>query len=115
MSSRALLKVHEISKQPLDFSILFAAMDALPDPMAIAENGKLIYSNATFAQLPAEVVAPLPAASALNWQSTEFAAAGRKFSLTTRKQAAELESCDSQHLAILAGLLALWFQSSSKS
>jgi hypothetical protein len=38
MSSRAILKVHEISRQPLDFSILFAAMDAVPEPMAIAEK-----------------------------------------------------------------------------
>jgi hypothetical protein len=105
MSSRALLKVHGMSKQPLDFSALFAAMDALPDPMAIAENGKLIYSNRSFALLPAEMIAPLPATAALNWQSTEFAAAGRTFSLTIRKQAPELDSCDSQHLAIIGRLV----------
>jgi two-component system cell cycle sensor histidine kinase/response regulator CckA len=105
MSSRAILKVHEISKQPLDLSILFAAMDALPEPMAIAEDGKLIYSNPSFAQLPSEVTPPLAATDALNWRSTEFAAAGRTFSLTTRSRAPELDSSDSQHLAIIGRLV----------
>ncbi len=73
--------------------------------MAIAENGKLIYSNPSFAQLPAEMGPPLAVTAAVNWRSTEFAAAGRTFSLTTRGQAAELDSGDSQPLAIIGRLV----------
>jgi len=85
-------------------TVLAAAIEASPNPVMIAENGKLIYSNPSFAQLPSEMIA-LAATAALNWRSTEFAAAGRTFSLTTRRQAQDLDSSDSQHLAIIGRLL----------
>jgi hypothetical protein len=71
----------------------------------LPKNGKLIYSNPSFAQLPSEVTPPLAATAGLNWRSTEFAAAGRTFSLTTRSRAPELDSSDSQHLAIIGRLV----------
>jgi hypothetical protein len=36
---------------PLDPGILAGAVDASPEPMALTENGKLIYANRSLAQL----------------------------------------------------------------
>ena len=91
--STALLKFQPLNpapkEVPLDLDILAGALAASPEPMAISENGKLIYANRAFAQLSARFEADTPHLSAIaipsdsNWRSTGFSVAGRSFSLTT--------------------------------
>ena len=51
--STALLKFQPPNQAPreypLDPDILAGAVDAFPEPLAITENGKLIYANRSFA------------------------------------------------------------------
>jgi hypothetical protein len=47
--SSALLKFQEAVPEPLDSSVLAAAIEASPHALAITENGNLIYKNRSFA------------------------------------------------------------------
>jgi len=44
----------EANEQALDPAILVAAVEESPEPIALTENGKLIYANRSFAQLSAD-------------------------------------------------------------
>jgi hypothetical protein len=55
--SSAILKFQqpsEANEQALDPAILVAAVEESPVPMALTENGKVIYANRSFAQLSAD-------------------------------------------------------------
>ncbi len=110
--SSAILKFQQPSEandQALDPAILVAAVEESPEPLALTELGKLIYANRSFAQLSAD--SPDAKSTSLiisghNWQATEFAVAGRRFTLTTiRREAPILTLSDSQHLAIVGRLV----------
>ena len=102
--STALLKFQELGRQPLDAAILAAALDASPEPMSIAENGKLIYANRSFAQLSTVLREP-QGSRTTNWHSTEFAAAGRSFVLTTVRHDSPVHSQESEHVTIIGRLV----------
>src|SRR6266700_89537 len=106
--SSALLKFQEGIPEPFASVVLAAAVEASPQALAITENGNLIYKNRSFAQLMSGpsanglMVAPNDA----SWQTSEFAVAGRKFSLTTvRGDAADYGKSDLQHLAMIGRLV----------
>ena len=110
--SSAILKFQqpsEANEQALDPTILVAAVEESPEPMALTENGKLIYTNRSFAQLSADSPDAKSASLIIfgrNWQATEFVAAGRSFTLTTvSREAPVLTLSDSQHLAIVGRLV----------
>jgi signal transduction histidine kinase len=108
--SRALLNFRQAGKPKLDAATLAAAIEASPEPMAIAENGKVIYSNPSFAQLSSQSQSGEAGDSAeahgKSWRTTEFSVAGRSLALTTmRPGVAELAGSDGQHLAIVGRLV----------
>jgi len=97
--SSTLLKFHEIGPERFDVAILAAAIEASPQPLAITENGNVIYENHSFAQLmsAASLKNVGPASADPGWQTINFAVAGRKLSLTTaRVEGGDLRksSCD---------------------
>ncbi len=102
--SNALLKFQELGRQALDAAILAAALDASPEPMSIAENGKLIYSNRSFAQL-STVLREQQASRTATWYSTEFATAGRSFVLTTVRRDSPVHIQESEHVTIIGRLV----------
>ena len=83
--SRALLKFQPNSPDSSEAELVAASVEVSPQPLAIIENGKLIYRNASFAQLlsspPDRWPMPLPADR--SWHATEFTLNGRNFSLLT--------------------------------
>ena len=102
------MKFRQEGKPRLETEILAAAVQASPEPMAIAENGKIIYSNPSFAQHSAQEYEARDRAQAhgLNWRITEFAAAGRTFQLNTmRPGVSEMGGSEGQHLAIVGRLV----------
>jgi len=107
--SSALLKFHETGPERFDATILVAAIEASPQPVAITENGNVIYENHSFAQRMS--AAPLknvePASADPGWQTTNFAVAGRKLSLTTaRVEGGDLRKSDTEYLAMIGRLVA---------
>src|SRR5579863_950225 len=93
--STALLKFQPSSQPPkevpVDPGILVAALDSSPEPIAVTENGKLIYANRSFAQFSDqfEQRKPQPDPVALSdsgWRSTGFTVGLRTFSLTTARR-----------------------------
>jgi signal transduction histidine kinase len=99
----------EANDPALEAAILVAAVEESPEPMALTENGKLIFANRSFAQLSADSLDASSASliiSGYNWQATEFGTAGRIFTLTTiRREPPILTLSDSQHLAIVGRLV----------
>ena len=93
------------AKMPLDPSILAGAVEASPEPMAVVENGKVIYANPSFAQLSTRMELPLTAleASDDHWLKTEFAVGTRALSITTLRR--EAEAGASTHLEMLGRLV----------
>ena len=86
-------------------AIFAAALDACPQALAIAENGKLIYSNRSFSELSAESD-QLPKGNSRpgsDLQQTGFVVEGRSFQLFTRRPAPLVS--DSQHLALIGRLV----------
>ena len=80
--STALLKFKPQSMPkaiPFDPGILAAATDASPEPVAVTENGKLIYANRSFAQLSAK-----PDAMSLTPQRRQAMSAGKARILRSR-------------------------------
>jgi signal transduction histidine kinase len=106
--SSALLKFHEAGPGPFDGAILAAAIDESPHPLAITENGNVIYQNRSFAQLMSMPGAKdLKSSTSAGWQITEFVAADRKFSLSTiRVESGDLEKSDLHYLATIGRLVA---------
>jgi signal transduction histidine kinase len=107
--SSALLKFHEIGPERFDAAILAAAIEVSPQPLAITENGNVIYENHSFAQLmsAASLKNVEPASADSGWQTTNFAVEGRKLSLTTaRVEAGDLQKSDTQYLAMIGRLVA---------
>jgi signal transduction histidine kinase len=106
--SSALLKFHEISPERFDAAILAAAIEASPQPVAITENGNVIYENHSFAQLMSatSLKSVEPMSADPGWQTTNFAVAGRKLSLTTaRVEGSDLRKSDTQYLAMIGRLV----------
>ena len=83
--SSALLKFQQTSQDPSEPELVTASVEVSPQPLAIAENGKLIYRNASFAQLLSSPSGklPVPLPADCSWQATEFKLNGRNFSLLT--------------------------------
>lgn len=81
--SSALLKFQQTSPDPSEPELVAASVEVSPQPLAITENGNLVYRNASFAQLlsspPDKLPMPLPTDP--SWQSTDFKLNGRNFSL----------------------------------
>src|SRR5258708_6692872 len=104
--SSPLLKFHQLSHEPLDTGVLAAAVEASPDPMALVENGKLIYTNRSFAQLSSFSGRAAESPSDLGrCRMTEFVADGRRLSLTTlRREISDLGTPDSRHQVIIGRL-----------
>jgi len=110
--SSALIAFERPKELPLDPSILAAALDALAEPMAVTENGKLIYANRSFAQCtgqsergsaPADCAATDPI-----WSTSRFCVGARTFSLTTLRREPPPQSAsesDVRHLEILGRLV----------
>jgi len=106
--SSAVRKFQEAIPEPFDSVVLAAAVEASPHALAITENGNLIYSNRSFAQLMSGLSATglTVVPNDASWQTSEFAVAGRKFSLTTvRGDAPDFEKSDLQHLAMIGRLV----------
>ena len=92
------------AKMPIDPSILVGAMEACPEPMAVIENGKVIYGNRSFAQLPKQMKGHNIATDAddSRWRATNFSLGSHKFVVATLKHEAEPETV---HLAMLGRLV----------
>ena len=114
--STALLKFQPPTSAPKQVppapEILTRALDASPEPMAVTENGKLIYANRSFAQLSTQLegdkrhAGPIAVSSDSGWQTTAFAAAGRSFSLTTLvSNPPRQSSTDAAHLEMVGRLV----------
>jgi len=106
--SSAVPKFQEAIPEPFASVVLAAAVEASPQALAITENGNLIYRNRSFAQLMSGLsgtgLTVVPSGGI--WQTSEFAIAGRKFSLTTaRSEAADFGQSDLQHLAMVGRLV----------
>lgn len=104
--SSPLLKFHQLSHEPLDARVIAAAVEASPGPMALVENGKLIYTNRSFAQLSSFSGQAAESLTGLGrCRTTEFVADGRRLSLTTlRREVSDLETPDSPHQVIIGRL-----------
>jgi signal transduction histidine kinase len=97
---------------PPDPGILAGAVDASPEPMSVAEDGKLIYANRSFAQLSARCEegksheGSIAVSSDSAWRTTGFSVAGRSFSLTTlRRDPPQQSSADAAHLEMVGRLV----------
>lgn len=92
------------AEEPANTTIVAAAFDACPQPLAIAQNGRLIYRNRTFAEFSSSADQSLsPAVRArFGLQQTNFTVEGRIFSLFT---SLEGPVSDSQHLALIGRLV----------
>jgi len=115
--STALLKFQPSSgtpkEVPLDPGILAEAVDVSPEPMAVSENGKLIYANRSFAQLSAqageaetdEAPGPIEVLPDPGWRTTGFTAVGRSFLVTTLGREPPQVSPDAAHLEMVGRLV----------
>src|ERR1700746_1874589 len=84
-------------------AIFAAALDTCPQALAIAEDGKVIYRNRSFAGSSADQL-PRPNLRAdSDWQETSFAVDGHSFQLLTLRPSAPVS--DSQHLALIGRLV----------
>ena len=84
--------------------IFAAALDACPQALAIAQDGRLIYSNRSFLKLSAgDDQLPLRNSRASALQATSFVVEGRSFQLFTPRPAPPVS--DSQHLALIGRLV----------
>ena len=101
--SSALLRFHQAGSGPSESKTVAAAVEVSPQPLAITENGNLVYRNASFAQLLSNA-AGKPSIPSDPWAATEFTLAGRNFSLLTAR--ADVSSSDLYHFAALGRLVA---------
>lgn len=92
---------------PLDSGMLTAALDGSPEPFALTENGKLIYSNPSFAQLSSQSEAnPAAGSPGTAWRSTAVAVGARTFSLTTlRRDPSPTPASEATHLEAMGRLV----------
>ena len=104
--SSALLRFQQASSNPSEPELIAASVEVSPQPLAIAEQGNLIYRNPSFAQLVSNTCGngPLPHSS---WETTHFNIAGRDFSLVTpRTDASDPSRSDLQYFAAIGRLVA---------
>jgi signal transduction histidine kinase len=104
--SSALLRFQQASANPSEPELIAASVAVLPQPLAITEQGNIIYRNPSFAQLVSSPCtnSPLPHSS---WETTHFSVAGRDFSLVTpRTDSAEPSLSDLQYFAAIGRLVA---------
>src|SRR5258708_6434668 len=108
--STAMLKFQTLSppkEMPLDVGILAAALDESPEPMAMTENGKLIYANRSFAQFSAHLEAMPPGEHNIEvvadsiWRTTRFSAGARTLSLSTLRRDMPQSASDPTHLEMV--------------
>ena len=99
--STALLKFQPSKGSPPQAAIFAAALDACPQALAIAEDGKVIYRNHSFAESSGSAdELPRPNFRAdSDWQETSFAVDGHSFQLLTLRPSVPVS--DSQHLALI--------------
>ena len=104
--SSALLRFQQASSNPTEPELIAASVEVSPQPLAITEQGNLIYRNPSFAQLlsnPREN-GFLPNSSL---ETTHFSLAGRDFSLVTpRTDSADPSRSDLQYFAAIGRLVA---------
>ena len=84
-------------------AIFAAALDACPQAVAIAEDGKLIYSNLSFSELSADQPPRENSRAGSDLQQTSFVVEGRSFQLFTPRPSPPV--ADSQHLALIGRLV----------
>jgi two-component system cell cycle sensor histidine kinase/response regulator CckA len=103
--STALLKFQPSKGSPPQAAIFAAALDACPQALAIAEDGKVIYRNHSFAESSGSAdELPRPNFRAdSDWQETSFAVDGHSFQLLTLRPSVPVS--DSQHLALIGRLV----------
>ena len=104
--SSALLRFQQASSNPSGPELIAASLEVSPQPLAITEQGNIIYRNPSFAQLVSSPGGngPLPHSS---WETTHFSVAGRDFSLVTpRIDSAERSRSDLQYFAAIGRLVA---------
>jgi signal transduction histidine kinase len=98
----AILKVqHREARSDSSRSLLAAALDASPDPIAIVENGSVVYSNRSFADSEDSFLSRNGKNRQTPWQQTPFSANGRAFTLHTRQR----NPSESQHLMLVGRLV----------
>ncbi len=110
--STALLKFHPPHAPPTrmlpDPSILTAAMEACPEPIAVIENGKVIYGNRSFAQLSTHLDDwGLHGEGTYHsgWRSTDFAVGARSLIVATLQRPPDEPGSEAPHLEILGRLV----------
>ena len=86
-------------------AIFAAALDACPQALAIAQDGKLIYSNRSFSKLSAgdNQLPSRNSRAGSDLQATSFVVDGRSFQLFTPPPSPPIS--DSQHLALIGRLV----------
>jgi signal transduction histidine kinase len=84
-------------------AIFAAALDACPQALAIAEDGKLLYSNRSFSELSADQRPRGNSRADSDLQQTSFVVDGRSFQLFTPRPSPPIS--DSQHLALIGRLV----------
>lgn len=81
--------------------VFAAALDAVPDPIAILEDGKIVYSNPSFARVADGVPSRNGNIPHAAWEHTPFSVNGRALTLRTRPRQAP----ESQHLVLVGRLV----------
>lgn len=104
--SSALLRFQQASSNPTEPELIAASVEVSPQPLAITEQGNLIYRNPSFAQLLSN---PRENGSVPNssLETTHFSLAGKDFSLVTpRTDSAGPSRSDLQYFAAIGRLVA---------
>jgi signal transduction histidine kinase len=107
--SSALLRFHQAGSGLSEPELVAASVEVSPQPLAITENGKLVYQNASFAQLLSNLGGngPLPFTGDRSWQTTDFTVTGRNLSLlTARIDSHEPSGSDLHYFAAIGRLVA---------
>jgi signal transduction histidine kinase len=101
----AILKFQESHPPKLDSSILLAAIDTFPQLIAIAQSGKVIFSNQSFSQLTIAGGATSACIQPPELLSINFSAGGHDFSLMVpRNVSREARDPEMEHFAMMGRL-----------
>jgi two-component system, cell cycle sensor histidine kinase and response regulator CckA len=91
-------------QEPLASSVFMAALDNLPEPLAICENSALLYANRRFADIFGPVTSiPENGASSRQWQTVDFQADHRRLSLCLPRHETAIPV--SPHLALVGRMV----------
>lgn len=102
--STALLRFHLLDDEKTPgVAVLAAALELVPQPIAILEDGEVVYSNQSMAQLVNSQTPPFAPKADASWHQIDFTSEGRRFSLRTLRQYSAVG--DSQHLAMIGRLV----------